>query len=256
MTTKQYCLAIYDWDTGVGCLDIFNSVKEYFLENDFFLHDFSVLVSGWPRSKKLRIDQIDHEIKNRSDVKSIEGSFLGDCKDGYFFITGSASPASFAFVRVPIYLESETLFNSLIDLLSSKLKISYGCVFCWDKDHDSMLYALGITHQISDGDPDELQSEGDARWFNERIMNPPVGRRFKNQGMFRDVYDANIINESHLNCTVGGLIFTEAVRRNSWGRIIKYKNSTWVWITKGADVKEIVSRLSAEGLLIQYERVA
>lgn len=245
------CLGVYDWDARVHCADVFDVMRKHFSEEKYSLVDFSLLVSSWPRAKRLDVSSVQDVIRGRDDIKSIEGHFEHQ-KYGraYFLISGSASPASVILVQMPRRPETENSLERLVRLLASLCSLGYGYIFDWVGSSDPAFHALGITHQNVEGnDEDEEQEDSDERWFNERVLKPPLGRRYLDSGMFRDIYEINILNTSHLN-RIAERLGVEAFQSEGWGTLTALPNGTWLWNMEMHDRSKVAAQLKGKGLLI------
>jgi hypothetical protein len=246
------CLSIYDGGAEVHCSAIYRKVQDYFVAGGFSLADCSLLVSGRPKAKRLNPLSVYEAIRDQNDIDSIEGHIVHpEGADGYFIMSGSASLAPIIFVQLLARSEAKHSLERLIESLAEICLLNYGYVFDWGKAQSPAFYALGITHQLA-GAPeiDAEQQAADARWFNERAFRPPVGRRYRDTGMLRGIYELNILNANHLKRTIDGNEIAEAIRCNGWGGIKKLPNGAWLWRTDQESRDEIETRFKDAGLLI------
>lgn len=250
MKISARCLAIYDWDSKSHCSRIYRSVSEYFIAGDFSIEDCFLLVSGWPKSKRLDPDRVEEIIQDMSDIKSIEGHFINASgAEAYFLISGNSSSAPIIFIRMPDQFESRHSLELLIESLAASAFLAYGYVFSWDAEEDPAFYALGITHVGAGGVIDSEQADADERWFNERVLTRGA-RRYRDSGMFRGVYETNVINIQHLERVIGGEKLAEVIKSRGWGEVKRISDENWLWKTTNHDRDEIAAHFKAEGLLV------
>ena len=126
--------------------------------------------------------------------------------------------------------------------------IGYGYGDDWDES-GLAYYIAGITYGLPKSDEEKRRADQLSRWFRERLSmsnNPPRKRYL--EGMYRGVYQINVLNRSHIVEGSGGLQLKEM--DHLAGKLLSCGNETFIWSVSKSDLKAAEQDLSGKGLLI------
>lgn len=241
---KFYCLALYDIEGMPKLQDAFSKVGNLYIDLNMELSEFHLMISGWPKAKRIRPEMVRQEIAKHQNIISIEGFFTNDRSESFYFsISGMGSTQSILFLSVPQELESKILLEKFALMLSSECKLNYGYIFEWAGDADPFFYATGVNY-VANADIENQQHGENAndRWFNETVLISR-GKRYLNNGMFRELYSFNVLNHKHAEILIEGHELREYIRLNGWGEQETLDRGAWAWRVRPEMLGRISDRL-------------
>ena len=126
--------------------------------------------------------------------------------------------------------------------------VGYGYGDEWDKP-GLTYYIAGITYGIPKNDEEKRKADQLSRWFRERlsVSNNPPRKRYL-EGMYRGVYQINVLNRSHIVESPCGLKLKEL--DHLIGNLLSCGNETFIWSVSKSDLEAVEQDLSGKGLLI------
>lgn len=223
---------------------VYGAVESFLEKNNFNLVRAHILVSGWPKAKRIAPDDVKDIISRGGGVKSLEGEFAGGGARIELLIRPDSSPILYVGLEPP----DEEFLVRFIRHMAQEIDVSYGYFFSATKEA-AALYAVGIT-QCGTGEGAELpDQDADARWFNERVL-PRSGHRYKDQGFFRNIYPYNLINNNHLSVLVDGVTLEAKIRSANWGGLVRVGDMNWLWRVPPNSTSEIRAAIARSGHLI------
>lgn len=142
----------------------------------------------------------------------------------------------------------ENLLQFIVD--ASKLgNLGYGYGDDWDAP-GLTYYIAGITYGLPCGEEEKRKADRLSRWFRERLPMPgnPPRKRYL-EGMYRGVYQINVLNRSHV---------VESSQEGSQprgldhivGRLLPCDNDTFIWSVPTFELAEVECDLGNKELLI------
>ena len=245
------CLAVYDWEAGFGMGSVYQVLSEHLSKITFEAKNLKVVFQDWPRAKKISHNDLATLFGQVDQVKSIEGELEfplnGNHIRGSFLI--SSMPKMF-FVALPKGVEKVASFEAFAKRLAEKVKLGYGYVFHSEDGDEPALYASGVTYVKAGESADPKSSETDERWFNELVLGKDGRKRYRDDGMMRNVYYLNILNVHHLERKINGESFLSLIPKMSWGNIKKIGTDNWLWRVGGESRAEAQNYLRSSSVLI------
>ncbi len=228
------CLAIYDWETDFGMDSAYYVLNECLNKIQLGVNNLKVIFQGWPRAKKISNSELAILLKQTDKIKSVEGElgFLsgGNHSTGSFLVS---SMPKMLFVGLPDSAERIFYLECLAKSFAEKTRLGYGYAFESDDGDEAALYASGVTYVKAGESVDPKSSEADERWFNELILGKEGRKRYRDDGMMRNVYCLNILNAHHLEREVDNANFSSFIRRKGLGHIEKIGIDNWLWRVDG-----------------------
>lgn len=239
----MYSLAAYRKTANRDAAEVFPAAKALLLGIGSHLVECHLLIEGWPKAKKFDATRLESELIDAGNIKSIEAKFQGEIGCVQLLVRNDAS--QLLFIGTEINDKSVPLI--LLREISEKFSPCYGYLYECPLGH-SALYAAGITYSVS-GDVEDSIADADERWFSERVMKNSK-HRYCSAGMLRDVYESNLINESHLSANVDGVRLAEVIVLRNWGYVEKIGENRWLWEVPVEVIPEVRRSCFTAGILI------
>jgi len=140
------------------------------------------------------------------------------------------------------------LIRRLAESLSSSFSFKYGIGYQRAYSKGPVLYAVGIVSGLGFSDSDFDEADTIGRWFHE--LAPDGERRHLNDKL-RDVYQYNLIGQSHLDSLLDQATLREAIESGQCpGEIDSLGENLWLWTIPQDDVQCAREILAPNGLLI------
>lgn len=133
--------------------------------------------------------------------------------------------------------------STLIRMLSLVGNLGYGFASTGDSGPDIVNYVIGITNKYPSSDFERRQADKYSVWFREKIpmRDVPAKKRYLH-GMYRDVYELNVLNISHVSGAGASTI--------GIGAIAEIGNGSYIWDVPRENLIEARVKLSAMGLIL------
>jgi len=239
------CIALHDWPATLVLGEVYSTLESLLEQSGFKLTQAHILVAGWPRAKKLSPTKVRGSlIAEGLLAKSLEGEFvMGQVRIEFMLRADSSS-----LLYVGTDPANEEILVRLLRDLASKLHFSYGYLFNAAK-RGAALYAVGITHCDAGEMVVEASQDADDRWFSERLL-PDSEHRYRDRGLFRNIYPYNLLNSSHLNALVDGVRLEDKIKHANWGELFRASDTNWLWKINSDALPEIISSIERSNLLI------
>lgn len=243
---QLFCL--FEWSVDLEPLykGLFEDVHRYFSKDNVYVLTINGNAKFLSKEDELRkaFDVTDKPVsieiyscvKDKSDPESGWQSYLccGQRPSGQRELIFATKDES---------MERENIIK-LVEDLSKLGKLGYGFSFKTNSGLDGRYFARGL----STTDSTSLQRDVDSRWFNERLIfkgEEPAAKRRHLNGHFKDVFDYNIINGSHVSSLRSLTLSPETI-----GEIEELFNDTYLWIPNRSNAKKVRDSIVNNGLLI------
>ena len=189
-----------------------------------------VQLAGTNRPSSVKRTHAGELLRGDVKVELVELACGGNDWELYAYVAEMSARKRTAFfgIREPASVD---LLSLIIDL-SVFGKLNYGFGYSWSKSTDPSLHAVGLTAGLPRTPGEWLNADHDALWFEERLSRPPAAPKMRHlKGCLRDVYELNVLNDTHLKTKMhGGETLEHFVRsRTAFGTIISGENGASVW---------------------------
>ncbi|WP_147269716.1 hypothetical protein [Rhodanobacter denitrificans] len=245
MNKNYVYLSLLDWSENISVEAILNAINEVF---PGFMGDLEVgRISIAGRVRKFKTSFIKHYdearqcdylewfggVKSKNDPASNWSSYLMIrchenrelllCKDG-----GNVSFDAFVL---------------LLTKIASIGNIGYGYASISNFGTGIVYDAMGITNGYPTNECQKAAAEKSSRWFMEKISmgGRPARRRYLT-GMYKDVYEINVLNATHIK--------NESEALTGVGEIIRLNSKSYLWLVKEADLLYARRKLDELKLII------
>lgn len=246
------CLAIYDWEGNIEPSEWYQLAKLFF-KSIGVIPDFGACGNSQDTSKLLSYEKLDARSQkaNFSTCTYIE---LFKTKPGYkqlvfgwsvsaCITTSGGKTIIFCFDN-DLHDFSETFMSELMLAVSGMCKPTYGIAYQREFSKGPQLYAIGMVSGLGYGADGMKEADRIGAWMRERLAE-----NRHTQGMFRDVYDLNLLSRRHIEAIVNGQSFGNWVRQTGNGEISELSNGLYWWSVP-YDKKQAIRQVLVDNSLV------
>lgn len=249
MKTSKNVVVLYDWNGDLTIKDLCGSIAFYLPAYYASLEHNGIIKYNKKQNSYKNLSKNDLP---ESGKLEIYGS-LKSKKDlsnwgAYFFY--EQSDINSTIILCGDFLTPDLVF-SWLEKISEITRVGYGYMERCSLDSNPILDAFGVTFGYPQTHEEKEKATQDSRWFEERLYISGERKMRHLKGMFRSIYEVNIINDQHLLFKVDGFSLQHHLDIDpSYGRLIHLSKGSYMWIVSNEYLSRIRSAFELAGGLI------
>jgi len=252
MIYKNMIVVIYDWSGNLNFSFMMAGIES--IMNEYFVSLSNCGMYKAEGRKRVFYEKIDFLNKDVKSEVEIYGSLKRrkdiDAWESYFLYKKSNHGSTMILEASLNILKIESIVE-LMKRFSSISNIGYGYAKKSVGGAGGVFEALGVTFGFPKSPIEKKKADEDSRWFDERLLVNGSQKMRHLKGMFRSVYEVNIINDFHLSIDIDGRSLRSVVTEDEdFGELIGLNNGSYIWVIPEDQVARIRKCVNLAGGVI------
>lgn len=249
------CLALFDWSPSIDETEFLRIGVNWFRSKSPNLGKMFVAKTPTANSKSVSEKKLGEMLAAKEKISSLEIYPSGPDEFSYYFCVSETENGARALtMTLPGEIFRAEDAEDFIATVSALGDLCYGMSLLVDGTKNPAYFVRGVTHGEPRTEDEEDESRRNSIWFMERLpmKGAPPKMRHKH-GLLRDVYEINVLNESHTTAVVDGQDLGSWISESKVrGTLTRLSESNSLWVVPSTYVRHIRDSLGKNGLLLAY----